>query len=521
MSLAPGTHVGHYELIAVLGAGGMGEVYRARDTRLGRDVALKILPGAIGSDSERLARFDREARTLAALNHPNIVTIHSVEESDGTRFLTMEVVDGRPLDRVIPQEGLPLAAVLKYGIAIADAVVAAHARHIVHRDLKPANVMVTSDDRVKVLDFGIAKLIDPLAIPDGRAATVTAAATVAGQLVGTPAYMSPEQAEGRAVDHRSDVFALGVLLYEMTTGLRPFRGDTPLAIFSAIVRDDPAPMTQLRPEASRDLERVVAQCLLKDPDKRLPSAAALRDRLLALAAAPVARRPGIGTLAAAVMLIGIGLAYWLTGSPWRTGDTMWPAPAFTRVTDDLGVESSPSLSPVAREVVYAVRPATGTPGLYLRDLQSGTVAQLTKEATDDMPAFSPDGRHIAFRSSREGSLGVFLMDRRGQSVRRVVNGGSDPSWTPDGREIVYSTRVGRRPGRAAGAERTMGRERRVRRPPPHCRGRCGATASVARRHARRILGARCRCGGPRIRRRESDHLGPAARRWRARAHHLS
>ena len=181
---------------------------------------------------------------------------------------------------------------------------------------------------------------------------------------------------------------------------------------------------------------------MKDPDKRLPSAAALRDRLLALAAAPVARRPGVGTLAAAVMLIGIGLAYWLTGSPWRTGDTMWPAPAFTRVTDDLGVESSPSLSPVAREVVYAVRPATGTPGLYLRDLQSGAVAQLTKEATDDMPAFSPDGRHIAFRSSREGSLGVFLMDRRGQSVRRVVNGGSDPSWTPDGREIVYSTESG-------------------------------------------------------------------------------
>ena len=218
----------------MLGAGGMGEVYRARDTRLSREVALKILPGALGGDSERLARFDREARLLAALNHPNIVTIHSVEESGDTRFLTMEVVDGRSLDRVIPPEGLPLREVMKYGIAIADAAVAAHARHIVHRDLKPANVMVTSDDRVKVLDFGIAKLIDPLAIDDGQAATVTAAATIAGQIVGTAAYMLPEQAEGRAIDHRSDVFALGVLLYEMTTGQRPFRGDTTLAVLSAI-----------------------------------------------------------------------------------------------------------------------------------------------------------------------------------------------------------------------------------------------------------------------------------------------
>src|SRR5262245_19322150 len=225
----------------------MGEVYEAEDTRLKRRVALKVLPSEISADPDRRPRFDREAQAVAALNHPSIVTIHSVEDSGVTPFLTMEFVDGSPIDQLLPSTGFPLPDLLKYALPIVDAVAAAHERGIVHRDLKPANVMVTRDGRVKVLDFGIAKLID-LSI-DARTTLSTIAApapTSAGQIIGTAPYMSPEQAEGRPIDHRSDIFSIGILLYEMATGVRPFDGATSLAVMAAIVRDRPAPMRQIR-----------------------------------------------------------------------------------------------------------------------------------------------------------------------------------------------------------------------------------------------------------------------------------
>src|SRR5882672_5623915 len=225
MALVPGTKLGAYEICSSLGAGGMGEVYRASDAKLGRDVALKVLPAEMARDPERLARFRREAKALAQIDHPNIVTIYSVEDFDGVHFLTMQLVEGLPLDRLISQNGLPVDQIIAMAGSLAAALAAAHEKGIVHRDLKPANVMVTSDGRVKVLDFGLAKLKEDARLV-AEAGMPTGMLTGDGRIVGTVAYMSPEQAEGKPVDQRSDVFSLGVLLYEMATGARPFTGDT-------------------------------------------------------------------------------------------------------------------------------------------------------------------------------------------------------------------------------------------------------------------------------------------------------
>src|SRR6185503_8491445 len=216
MPLAAGTHLGSYEIIAALGAGGMGEVYRARDTRLGRDVAIKVLPADVSAHPDRLARFEREARMVAGLNHPNIVTLFSVEDEGDVRFLTMELVEGQSLDRHVTPGGLPLARVLDVGIALSDALTAAHEKGVVHRDLKPANVMLTREGRVKVLDFGLAKLaVVDLGLDATQAATLAAPLSSAGLIVGTVPYMAPEQIRGEVVDARSDLFALGIILYEL------------------------------------------------------------------------------------------------------------------------------------------------------------------------------------------------------------------------------------------------------------------------------------------------------------------
>src|SRR5438094_5701693 len=218
-----GSTLGHYRIVRSLGRGGMGEVYAAEDTRLNRVVALKVLPADLAADPDRLKRFQREAQAVAALNHPNVVTIHSVEEAGGTPFLTMELVDGTPLDARIPRRGLELAPLLQLAVPLADAVGAAHERGVVHRDLKPSNIMVGNDGRLKVLDFGLAKLRRDVTASDASGLTVEHLTAEHGVL-GTAAYMSPEQAEGRTVDQRSDIFSLGILLYEMATGKRPFTG---------------------------------------------------------------------------------------------------------------------------------------------------------------------------------------------------------------------------------------------------------------------------------------------------------
>jgi len=271
-TLAPGARLGRHEILASIGAGGMGEVYRARDTRLGREVALKVLPAGVAADAARLARFEHEARAVAALNHPNIVTLHSIEDEAGIRYLTMELVEGRGLDTHVAPGGLPIERVLDVGIAVADALAAAHEKGIVHRDLKPANVMVTHDGRVKVLDFGLAKLT-PSGADFASSETETAAPmSVAGQVLGTVPYMAPEQVRGEAVDARTDLFALGTLLYELTCGRRPFDGATLGVISSAILTTTPVSPTSLRPDVPPDLERIIARCLEKDPGARFQTA---------------------------------------------------------------------------------------------------------------------------------------------------------------------------------------------------------------------------------------------------------
>ena len=305
MPLAAGTRLGPYEVVAPLGAGGMGEVYRATDSRLGRDVAIKILPETFAFDADRRARFEREARAVAALNHPNIVVLHSVEDVDGIRFLTMELVEGQSLDQHLTPGGLPIRHLLDLGIAVADALTAAHAKGVVHRDLKPANVMLTGEGRVKVLDFGLAKFS---AMESESVATQTTPLSGEGQVSGTVPYMAPEQLRGETVDARADLFALGVMLYELATGQRPFKGGTLADVTSAILRDRPAPLSSVRTQLPGDLERIVDRCLEKDRDRRVQTAKDVRNELervrRTLEAAPVpqegipdfAGRPAIAVL---------------------------------------------------------------------------------------------------------------------------------------------------------------------------------------------------------------------------------
>ena len=293
MTLKTGQTLGHYRIERLIGQGGMGAVFCAEDTKLYRKVALKVLPAEMASNADRLARFQREAQAVAALNHPHIVTLFSVEEAEGTHFLTMELIEGDSLDHELPPGGLPLAKVFDIGASLADALTAAHEKGVIHRDLKPANVIITKDGRVKVLDFGLAKLAlsssedQPAAVPETSGAPTEIgrrdqSLTAAGLMVGTVPYMSPEQVNGRTVDARTDIFSLGVVLYELATGRRPFAGGSPAETISSILRDIPRPVTEARREAPRHLGRIIDHCLQKDPEARFQTAKDVRNELRAL-----------------------------------------------------------------------------------------------------------------------------------------------------------------------------------------------------------------------------------------------
>jgi len=279
-----GETLSRYKITGKLGEGGMGVVYRAEDTELGREVALKLLPAEMADNPKRLERFRREAKAVAALNHPNIVTIHSIESVEATHFLPRERVEGESLDHIIPPGGLPLPKVFDTAIPLADALATAHERGIVHRDLKPANIMVTGENRIKVLDFGLAKLVEDLDGEGGDPAltAIPTELTAEGMVMGTAPYMSPEQVEGRVMDHRTDIFSLGIVLYEIATGRRPFAGDTSAALVSSILRDSPPTVIEINEMLPRHLARIIQHCLEKDPEARYQSAKDVRNELKSL-----------------------------------------------------------------------------------------------------------------------------------------------------------------------------------------------------------------------------------------------
>jgi len=272
-----GKTLAHYEIVALLGKGGMGEVYRARDTRLDRDIALKVLPTDVAADPGLIERFEQEARTVAGLNHPHIVHLYSVEEDQGTRFLTMELVEGEELAAALDRGSTPLEKTMEMGVAIADALNEAHSKGIIHRDLKPANVMLTTGGRVKVLDFGLAKLSNPKSVDDD--ATEAIQLTQHGSVLGTVPYMSPEQLRGLEIDARSDIFSLGILLYQLASGRRPFEGPSAADISSSILTAEPAPLVELDETIPPPLGEIVHACLEKRPEDRPQSAADVRDQL--------------------------------------------------------------------------------------------------------------------------------------------------------------------------------------------------------------------------------------------------
>ncbi len=455
-----GTTLGHYRILAKLGEGGMGEVYAAEDTKLQRRVALKLLPSDMAADPQRLQRFQREARAIAALNHPNVVTIYSVEEADGVQFLTMELVEGKTLGELIPPDGLPLEELLRLALPLVDAVAAAHQHGIVHRDLKPANVMLASDGRVKVLDFGLAKLKPDVSTTATTTTRLeTHSLTSAHAIVGTAAYMSPEQAEGRPLDYRTDIFSLGVVLYEMASGRRPFGGDTVFSVISSIIKDTPARLSDVKRSVPVALDRIVAKALAKDPAERYQSAQDLRNAVQDVQPQTTAGRIVRGIVLMVVrsrgarrMALAAGLVASVAGGGWylwagRGGAGPGTQPVALRfrtdrLTTDAGVEQFPSLTPDGKWIVYSGQ-AEGNREIYLLSTSGQIPNNLTKDpADDDEPAVSRDGEWIAFRSSRDGG-GIFVMRLTGEGVRRVtpmgVSVAFNPSWSPDGTEIAYTS----------------------------------------------------------------------------------
>ncbi len=448
-----GTTLGHYRVVRKLGEGGMGEVYAADDIRLQRTVALKVLPREVSLDPERLQRLEREARAVAALNHPNIVTLFGVEEVGGIRFLAMELVEGTSLDRLIPPGGFALARLLEIAIPLVDAVSAAHQRGIIHRDLKPANVMVNADGRLKILDFGLAKLKrDDVAARDDS--TMTASELTAERIVGTAAYMSPEQAEAKPVDARSDLFSLGVMLYEMGTGLRPFRGDTPMSVISSILKDTPPPVSNVNASAPGELDRIIRRALQKDPAKRYQTAVDFRNDLEDLQQQVTSgnirvrggrvlgrgwRAAAIGSLALIIIAVGGSAVAMRARRAFAPTAARIPA-AFTQLTSAPGTEWFPNLSPDGKWVVYGGVDSSGRHHVYLQSVGGQNPIDLTRDsgADDDEPAFSPDGERIVFRSSRDGG-GLFVMGRTGEAVRRLTRAGFNPAWSPAGTEVLYAS----------------------------------------------------------------------------------
>ena len=452
MTISVGTRHGPYEIVAPIGAGGMGEVYRARDTRIGRDVAFKVLPPAFALDGDRLRRFELEARAAGTLNHPNLVTVYDLGTDNGTPYVAMELLEGETLREKMELNGsavrLPIRKAIDYSVQIANGLAAAHEKGIVHRDLKPENIFITKDGRAKILDFGLAKL--KLGTDEGKTDALTAQRdTSPGTIVGTAGYMSPEQVRGQQVDHRSDIFSFGAILYEMLSGRRAFKGDSSVETMNAILKEDPPDLSAADGSIPPVIDLVVRHCLEKNREERFQSARDLAfdlERISSVSgsspALTVSKTRGrriAPAIIAVIAVIAIAVA-------WRAGYRVTTAVraassarTFKLLTNQVGVQDFPSFAPDGKTFVY-VSKASGKADIYFKRVDGRNAINLTKDSHSDdtQPAFSPDGSEIAFRSERDGG-GIFIMGATGESVRRLTDFGFNPTWSPDGSQIAVST----------------------------------------------------------------------------------
>jgi eukaryotic-like serine/threonine-protein kinase len=443
MALTSGTKLGPYEILAALGAGGMGEVYRAKDTRLGREVALKILPESFARDADRLRRFEQEARAVAALNHPNILAIHDIGEQGGSPFLVSELLEGESLRAALDRGALPQRKTIEYGVQIAHGLAAAHEKGIVHRDLKPENVFITKDGRIKILDFGLAKLAQTMGVAPDEVTLTGAQHTAAGVVMGTASYMAPEQVRGEGADPRTDIFAFGAVLYEMLSGVRAFRRDTAAETMTAVLKDDPPELSDPGRMVAPTLERIVRRCLEKSPEQRFQSARDLSFALSALsgsetsavarAAAVVPRRmPVLLWLSVALALVAVAVGTWFAARR--------PVPT-VRMQFAMAVPDEMSVSHMALSrdgsLLAFVSPeeSTGLPMLYVQHVGSSSVTLLSGTQGASFPFWSPDGAYVGFFANGK-LMKIALSGGTAQALANVLaaRGGS---W---GKEnvIIYS-----------------------------------------------------------------------------------
>jgi predicted Ser/Thr protein kinase len=460
MAIARGSRLGPFEIVEPLGAGGMGEVYRARDTRLEREVAVKVLPAELASDPERLKRFEKEARSASALNHPNIVTIYEIGAEGGVSYIAMERVEGQTLREMLVPGPMAAKKLLAIATQIAEGLAKAHEAGIVHRDLKPENVMVTRDGLVKILDFGLAKLTRTASGSGGGSELPTMTVTTPGVVVGTVGYMSPEQASGDAVDFRSDQFAFGSILYEMATGKRAFQKRTAIDTLGAILNDEPEPIAAVNPQVPVPLRWIAERCLSKEPRQRYASTddlardlATVRDRLSEatssgqIAASGGVRRRSMAPFALAALTVALaaGAAFWLGR---RAGDR--PPPSFRRLTFRRGAVMNARFLPDGRSVVYSAAWDGNPPRLFTTPLDGKGFLRLNLPTAD------------LFAVSRSGELAIGIGDSMSTLARAALSGGGPreiaenvPSadWSPDGESLAVARRY---PG-AVRLEYPMGR----------------------------------------------------------------
>lgn len=451
-----GKTIGTNKIERMLGAGGMGEVYLAADAKLERKVALKILPAEFTSDDERVKRFRLEAKTISLLNHPNIVTIFDVGTAAGINYITTEFVEGQNLRELGKSAGIKVKDALDIFIQTCEALSVAHLAGIIHRDIKPDNIMLRPDGYVKILDFGLAKLSLVQSAVFGDLAK-----TAKGSVIGTPAYMSPEQISGDAVDHRTDLWSVGICLFELLTGVNPFRKENRRMTFQAILDEAPPLPSSLNSEISPELDRILIKALEKNPDSGYQTAADLRADLKRVRRAldsPPSRIYGANkdeksvgrkhypVFAAALVMPLIVFGIWYFASqadrqPFAEKATEWAAAQNSQLTDSPWVEGYPSISPDGKNIIFASE-VDGDGNIYRQRIGGKTRTNLTPNSKqrDTMPAFSPGGKFIAFRSERDAG-GIYVMEETGENVRRISDIGYHPSWSPDGKKIVVSDKA--------------------------------------------------------------------------------